>query len=35
MAKTTKPNSIVIVDDELHNMSWMVDYLKIQRIRDY
>ena len=30
MAKTTNPNSIVIVDDELHNMIWMVDYLELK-----
>lgn len=28
MAKTTKPNTIVVIDDELHNMSWMIDYLE-------
>lgn len=27
MAKTTKPDVVVLVDDELHNMSWMVDFL--------
>lgn len=28
MAKTTDPNLIVVIDDELHNMTWMVDYLE-------
>jgi CheY-like chemotaxis protein len=28
MAKTTKPNSIILIDDEIHNMSWMIDHLE-------
>ena len=28
MAKTTDPKTVVIIDDEIHNMWWMVDYLK-------
>lgn len=28
MAITTKPKTIVLVDDEIHHMSWMVDYLE-------
>ncbi|NBC33339.1 MAG: hypothetical protein GVY13_11745 [Alphaproteobacteria bacterium] len=31
MAKTTEPNKIVIIDDELHNMWWMVDYLESKK----
>jgi CheY-like chemotaxis protein len=27
MAKTTNPNTVVLIDDEIHNMSWMIDYL--------
>lgn len=27
MAKTTDSKTIVLIDDELHNMTWMVDYL--------
>ncbi len=27
MAKTTDSKTVVLIDDELHNMSWMVDYL--------
>ncbi|MBY3345379.1 response regulator [Rhizobium laguerreae] len=27
MAKTTDSKTIVLIDDEIHNMSWMVDYL--------
>ena len=27
MAKTTQPDVVVIVDDELHNMVWLEDYL--------
>jgi CheY-like chemotaxis protein len=27
MAKTTDPTTIVIVDDELHNLMWLVDYV--------
>ncbi|MFQ6158545.1 hypothetical protein [Sinorhizobium meliloti] len=27
MAKTTKPDTVVLIDDEIHNMSWMIDYL--------
>jgi len=26
VAKTTAPNTVVIVDDEPHNMLWLVDY---------
>ncbi len=28
MAKTTKPKTLVIIDDEIHHMWWMVDYLE-------
>ena len=28
MAKTTDPKTIVLIDDEIHQMSWMVDYLE-------
>ena len=28
MAKTTDSNTLVIIDDEIHNMWWMVDYLE-------
>ena len=28
MAKTTDPKTIVLIDDEIHHMSWMVDYLE-------
>lgn len=28
MAKTTKPNTIIVIDDEIHNMTWLVDYLE-------
>lgn len=28
MAKTTDPKTVVLIDDELHNMSWMIDYLE-------
>lgn len=28
MAKTTSPNTIVLVDDELHNVSWLQEYLE-------
>ncbi len=27
MAKTTDHNTVVIIDDEIHNMTWMLDYL--------
>ncbi|MCP1240906.1 response regulator [Acetobacter lovaniensis] len=27
MAKTTASKTVVLIDDELHNMTWMVDYL--------
>lgn len=27
MAKTTQPDTIVLIDDELHNMVWMMDFL--------
>lgn len=30
MAKTTKPKTVVLIDDEIHNMSWMLDYLHSQ-----
>ncbi len=28
MAKTTKPDTVIVIDDEIHNMSWMIDYLE-------
>jgi CheY-like chemotaxis protein len=28
MAKTTSPNTIVVVDDEIHNITWLLDYLE-------
>ena len=28
MAVTTKRNEVVIVDDEMHNMTWLVDFLE-------
>ncbi len=28
MAKTTRPSEAVIIDDEMHNMLWLVDYLE-------
>ncbi len=27
MAKTTDSKTVVLIDDEMHNMNWMVDYL--------
>lgn len=27
MVRTTHPSTVMIVDDELHNMLWMMDYL--------
>lgn len=32
MAKTTEPNTIVLIDDEMHNMSWMLDYLESRKL---
>jgi len=32
MAKTTVSNTIVLVDDELHNLVWLSDYLESQKI---
>lgn len=32
MAKTTKPNTVILIDDEIHNMSWMIDYLQSCRL---
>lgn len=32
MAKTTAHNTVVLIDDELHNMSWMIDYLNSRDI---
>ncbi|MBU6358184.1 MAG: response regulator [Rhodospirillales bacterium] len=32
MAKTTDPKVVIIVDDELHNMTWMVDYLESEEL---
>jgi CheY-like chemotaxis protein len=28
MAKTTRPDTVVLIDDEIHNMSWMIDHLE-------
>lgn len=28
MAKTTAPNTIVVVDDEIRHVSWIIDYLE-------
>ena len=28
MAKTTDPKTVIIVDDELHNLTWLVDYIE-------
>jgi CheY-like chemotaxis protein len=28
MAKTTDADTIVVIDDELHNMVWMLDYIE-------
>ncbi|UVK37844.1 hypothetical protein LHFGNBLO_004944 [Mesorhizobium sp. AR10] len=33
MAKTTKSDTIVLVDDEIHNMSWMIDYLEADGVK--
>jgi CheY-like chemotaxis protein len=33
MAKTTVPDTFVIVDDEIHNMTWMLDYLESQSFK--
>ncbi|ESZ66687.1 hypothetical protein X727_27010 [Mesorhizobium sp. L103C119B0] len=33
MAKTTKHDTVVVIDDELHNMSWMIDYLQSEKIK--
>lgn len=30
MAETSKPDTCVIVDDELYNMNWLVDFLSAQ-----
>jgi len=32
MAKTTVPDTVVLVDDEMHHLTWMVDYFYSQRI---
>lgn len=32
MAKTTAPNSVVLIDDEWHNVSWIQDYLESNNI---
>lgn len=28
MARTTDSNTIVVIDDEMHNMIWMLDYIE-------
>lgn len=33
MAKTTTPDTIIIVDDELHNMAWMIDYIESKKLK--
>ena len=30
MAKTTDPNTIIVVDDEPHNVAWLVDFLELK-----
>jgi CheY-like chemotaxis protein len=32
MATTTDPDTLIIVDDELHNMTWMIDYLNAKKL---
>ena len=33
MAKTTDADTIVVIDDELHNMVWMLDYIESRNKR--
>lgn len=33
MAKTTQPNTIVVVDDEPHHVVWLVDFLESKRLK--
>ena len=33
MAKTTDASTIVVVDDELHNMQWMFDYIESKGLK--
>lgn len=33
MAKTTDSETVVIIDDELHNMGWMIDYIEGNKLR--
>lgn len=28
MARTTKPNTVLVVDDERHSAEWMIDYIE-------
>ncbi len=33
MAVTTKRNEVVIIDDEMHNMTWLIDFLENRDLR--